>query len=412
MINKKWSIFLYALLLSFFAVIIGYIVLVKMDILSSNLDLQNYDTLLHANISEKAELAFKYDISLNTNGSGFVDTIQCPSAVTMSGTIDSTTIETIATAPYFNNTLLYCSGSTASGNLLLQYGSGFTTYATGSYLGSVIALTGTTVLTGTFTDGSGTYISFTVPTDYSGLDSNYNSDDYRPISSLNTPYPAGYTDDDDLGRRILYGYVKKDAGWYSAFNINTPLRKYIASNTFNTGGYSEVIGATATGYIRLDIDNPYNIKIVEFDKTIFEQTKELRFVSGSEASFSTGGIGWIMPNLSLSGTAPASDRRVFDFQNRDYALFLSFSGNILNSAIDFLKYQITMANASGSGLYIVPLDDTGFGMIKHLGFDIVIDSEQDYRYKQFEVVRENTALPLIENGCLFGAYFGSGCLFY
>jgi len=393
-------------------VVIGYIVLVKMDILSSNLDLQNYDTLLHANISEKAELAFKYDISLNTNGSGFVDTIACPSTVTMSGTLSGSTSEIIPTSPFFNGTILTCSGMTASGNLLLQYGSGFTIYTTGSYLGSTITLTGSTTLSGTFSDINGTYISFVAPVDYSGLDSNYNSDDYRPISSLNTPYPAGYTDDDDLGRRTLYGYVKKDAGWYSAFNINTPLRKYIASNTFNTGGYSEVIGASGTGYIRLDVDNPYNIKIVEFDKTIFEQTRELRFVSGSEASFSTGGIGWIMPSLSLSGTAPASTRKVFDFQNRDYALFLSFSGNALNADIDFLKYQITMVNATGSGLYIVPLDDTGFGMIKYLGFDIVIDSEQDYRYKQFEVVRENTALPLIDNGCLFGAYFGSGCLFY
>lgn len=177
------------MLLSFFAVIIGYIVVVKMDILSSNLELQNYDTLLHANISEKAELAFKYDISLNTNGSGFVDTKKCPPAVTMSGTATGGTVQTISTMSFFNGTTLYCSGSTTEGNLLLQYGSGFTTYTTGSYLGSTIPLTGIATLTGIFSDGSGTYVSFTAPTDFSGIDDNYNSDDYRPISSLNIPYP-------------------------------------------------------------------------------------------------------------------------------------------------------------------------------------------------------------------------------
>lgn len=221
MIDKKGSIFLYALLISLFAVIIGYIVVIKMGILSGNLDIQNYDTMLHAHINERADLAFKYDISLNSD-----------------------------------------SGAVNGGN-----------------------------------------------------------DDF---------FSTGYTDDDDIGRRTLYGYVTKDTGWSHVFSINTPLRNYIAGNVFNTGGYSEVVGETATGYIRLDIDNPYQIKVVEFDKKTFEQTKELRFVTGSEASFGSGGIGWVLPDLSLSGTAPIGARKVFDFQNRDYALFLSFTGNTAN----------------------------------------------------------------------------------
>ncbi len=70
--------------------------------------------------------------------------------------------------------------------------------------------------------------------------------------------------------------------------MNTPIRKYISSNTFNTGSLTATAGNTSTGYLRLDIDNPCGIKILEFDKAKFDSTKELQVVTGSTAYFSTG----------------------------------------------------------------------------------------------------------------------------
>lgn len=140
--------------------------------------------------------------------------------------------------------------------------------------------------------------------------------------------------------------------------------------------------------MRLDIDNPYSIQVLEFNKTIFDSTKELRVITGSTASFATGGIGWIMPDLSLSNIKTGA--KIFDTKNKDYAIFLSFSGNLTNTGIDFLKYKINMENEYGTGIYIVPLDESNSGIIKYLGTDIIIDRDKDYRYKQFEVVRENT----------------------
>ena len=78
---------MYAIMLSFFAVIIGYIIVLKIDTLVENLDIQNYDLKLHSNLTEKADLAIEYDISLNTDGSGVTRTISCPTVVTMSGTL-------------------------------------------------------------------------------------------------------------------------------------------------------------------------------------------------------------------------------------------------------------------------------------------------------------------------------------
>ncbi|MDD5377212.1 MAG: hypothetical protein PHH16_03780 [Candidatus Gracilibacteria bacterium] len=414
-INSRGNVFLYAMMLSFFAVIIGYIIVVKMDTLMENLDIQNYDTKLHSNLTEKADLAIGYDLSLNTDGSGFTNTIKCPDSVTMSGTLAGGTLENIATVPFFSNTAFVCSGSTAKGNLLITYSSGGTVFVTGSYLGSNIALQpagGTGARTGTFSDGSGTYISFTATGTFSNLDLDRNSDNFQTFSTGTIAYPNGFLDNDDLARRTIYGYIKKDTGWYNSFTMNTPIRKYIAGNTLNIASSSVMAGDTQTGYLRLDIDNPYNIKIVEFDRARFESIQELRVSTGSTASFSTGGIGWIMPDLSLSGSAGTGSRRVFDLKNKDYALYLSFSGNLTNTGVDFLKYKITMENENGTGVYITPIDDSTNGIIKYLGTDSIIDRDNDYRYKQFEVVRENTIVSPLNNGCFFGIFFGSGCSVY
>ena len=122
------------MMISFFAVVFGYIITIKMDTLIENLDIQNYEAKLHSNITEKADLSIGYDMSVNTNGGGFTDTVTCPDSVTMSGTTADGVLENIATVPFFYNTAFVCSGSTAQGNFLLSYSSGGNTFETGSYL--------------------------------------------------------------------------------------------------------------------------------------------------------------------------------------------------------------------------------------------------------------------------------------
>ena len=386
--TNRGSVFIYAMMISFFAVIIGYIITIKIDSLMENLDIQNHNMKLHANLTEKADLAIGYDLSVNANGSGFTNTILCPNSVTLSGTLAGGTTNTIGTVPFFQNTAFVCSGSTSEGNLLISYNSGGTIFATGSYLGSTISLLpmdGTSSRTGTFSDGSGTYVSFTATGVFSNLDLDRNSDNFQASSSGTFLYPDGQSDDDDLARKIIYGYIKKNTSWQNSFLMNTPIRKYIASNPLNATPTAITADSTQTGYLRLDIDNPYAIQVLEFNKTIFDSTKELQVITGSTASFSTGGIGWIMPDLSLSSIKTGA--KIFDLKNKDYAIFLSFSGNLTNTGVDFLKYKMSMENEYGTGVYIVPLDESSNGVIKYLGTDIIIDRDKDYRYKQFEVVR-------------------------
>ena len=61
--------------------------------------------------------------------------------------------------------------------------------------------------TGTFTDG--TQYAFTLP-GMSGIDMNYNSDNYSSNSTGSTVYPSSYQDDDALAREITYGYVRRN----------------------------------------------------------------------------------------------------------------------------------------------------------------------------------------------------------
>lgn len=411
--THRGSVFIYAMMISFFAVIAGYIITIKMDSLLENLDIQDYNIKLHSHLTEKADLAMGYSLFVNTNGNGFTNTILCPSDVTLSGTLAGGISTTITTSPFFNNTNFVCSGSTAQWNLLLSYNSGGTIFATGSYRWSSISLlpiNGTGARTGTFTDSSGTYLSFTATGTFSQLDLDRNSDNFQSSSSGTFMYPDGATDDDDLARRTIYGYVQKNTSWQNAFLMNTPVRKYITNNPLNINPTAVWADKTQTWYLRLDIDNPYYIRILEFDKVLFDNTQELRVVTGSTVSFSTGGIGWIMPDLSIGGIKTGA--KIFDLKNKDYAIFLSFSGNLTNTGIDFMKYKMMMENQYGSGVYIVPLDETTNGIIKYLGTDIIIDKDIDYRYKQFEIVRENNRITPINNGCFFGSLFGSGCVFF
>lgn len=101
------------MMISFFAVIIGYIITIKIDSLIENLDIQNYNMKLHSNLTEKADLAIGYDLSVNANGSGFTNTILCPNSVTLSGTLAGGMTTTIPTIPFFNNATFVCSGSTS-----------------------------------------------------------------------------------------------------------------------------------------------------------------------------------------------------------------------------------------------------------------------------------------------------------
>ncbi|MDQ1344070.1 MAG: hypothetical protein QG650_790 [Patescibacteria group bacterium] len=307
---------------------LGYVFLSKSDVLLENLSMQEYDARLSRNLSAKADLALNWESSLNADGAGFVAARECPPTVSMSGTVSGSTLETVAVAPAIRDGRLVCEGASANATLLrLYYSSDYSTFLTGSYVNDVnINPSGSgTELSGTFADPEGKYLSFALPSGFSPYDRDLNSDDYRTGSTGSVAYPDGYSDNDARARKTAIGLVRNDAGWYAAFWNDPKSDAVIEKNSNNGDSLSAKLPSVSAGYLHFEIDRPFSIRVVEFDSGSYLATGELHRISSEESSSSTGAVGYLQNDLTFSGSrSPGDNARAFDFQNRDYAVFLSY----------------------------------------------------------------------------------------
>lgn len=172
---------------------LGYVFLSKSEVLLENLSLQGYDAKMGRNLSAKADLALGWAASLNTNGGEFRPARACPLSVTLSGTVDGSSTETVSTVAKIAEGKLYCEGiSLADISLRLDYSPDYSTFFTGTYVNSVsINSAGTgLVLSGQFSDPEGKFLSVTVPPAYSEIDGDLDSDDFRSGSTGSVAYPS------------------------------------------------------------------------------------------------------------------------------------------------------------------------------------------------------------------------------
>jgi len=101
-------------------------------------------------------------------------------------------------------------------------------------------------------------------------------------------------------------------------------------------------------------------------KAIAEPVTILSFTSG------TGASGYLGTGSIVSGTGSAY---AFNFQDKNYALFLSYTGSTANPTNMSLRYRVSAKNQVGNGIYIVPINDSLTGSIKMLSNDILITDE-------------------------------------
>lgn len=122
---------------------------------------------------------------------------------------------------------------------------------------------GTNPFTIAFPDGTSLTGSFDAS--LSNIDSNLNSDDYTPYSTGTITYPNGFLDDDILARTTVYGYIKKTLDWHNVFWNNTQTNAYTAKNIYNSGSLVVPLGQVDAGYLHFDVDNPWKLRIIEFN---------------------------------------------------------------------------------------------------------------------------------------------------
>jgi len=313
--SKTGSVLVYTLILVVLSLLMWVVVLNISSLLESNTQLQNIVRKISANILSKWNLSIKYAQILNANGTWFVDTIGCPTLVTLSGSVSNSTT---ASSLRFWSERAYCEGLHVGNPYQIYFSTGYTDFVQAEYQWDVVSLTGRIGDT-TFLDGDNTLIDFSwSPTPIDSIDDNLNSDNYMITSTGSTLYPDGYQDDDADARKIIYGYVSPGIGFANIFWNNDQTTQKIEDNTNNNDGVNAKLGDVTTGRFYIDVNQDFSLKLYRFDKNLYNSSKELLVADVYESADIAGGIGYIQESwwvLSLSDSITGNEFD-FDFQNQ------------------------------------------------------------------------------------------------
>nr|MDD3720759.1 hypothetical protein [Candidatus Gracilibacteria bacterium] len=385
-LNKKGIILIYILILISIAMIMAMATLNNINLLSNNTSYQDLERELYGKIKNKGDIFIKYQQILNKDGTGFIDNISCPNNITMSGTTSMVTgITSILT---YSGSSFFCHGVYNTKPFDIFLNSTYDSYIASSYEGSSVGLISYGAgLQGssTFSDSDSTLISFD-NSSYQladSIDDNFNSDDYKDSSTGNISYPDGYSDNDDLGRKTVFGSISSTGVYENIFWSNFETNDYINNNSNNTGALNINIVNVVTGSLFLDVDKNFLIKMVKFDR--FYYTKDTRELLAIGTYLSSGSIlagsGYIKNLggvLSLTSSTGA-DTNFFNFRDNDYAIFLS------NMSTGILSYKLTGLNIDNKKIYLNPINDSFPNQINYLGNYIIINPGNIYIGKQLEI---------------------------
>ncbi len=392
--NKDWSILVYVIILVIITMFLWMIIFNNSIVLENYKKIENIDTILAESIYYKWKLAIKYDKTINSNWTGFIDNLSCPNSVYMSwNTLINNSINTQLFSPTSNSqTWAYCLGTYYLNNFFIDFNSNFSNFSWATYSWETVTInTALNPYEAQFSDSDNTLMQFTNSPWNDNIDDNFNSDNYNVNSTWSaatwTTYPVdsiwnAFWDDDADARKINYYYIYPEAWLVNVFWNNSKTNKIIEENINNDDNINMKIWDSSNWILYFDIDEKVDLKIVEFSKTKFDTTWELIALETYNYS-STGweigylqNIGW---TLSFSDISTVQDF-IFDFKNNDYAIFMK------NNSTGTIFYRIRWYDkTTWKWLYIVPIDDSDSAIIKIL-WAWIIKSGADYIYKILEIV--------------------------
>jgi hypothetical protein len=321
--NIFWSVLIYTLFLVSISLVMAVVILNIGTEVFNNIEYQKIVESLTSNIIYKWNLAFKYTKSLNVNWSGELDNISCPTSVTMSWTVNK---QVISSSLHYWWGTSYCSWTYMGNDILIYFNESLSWFTWATYIWQRISLING-VGQSNFSDTDNTLISFN-PNNLSGIDKiddDFNNDDYKVTGGSGTYYPDNYEDDDVLGRKIIYSYLSPWIWYTNIFWNNQKMMDMIGNNPNNDDVLNKKIGGITSAILYLDINSPFSIKVVRFDRNNFEDFWELSSVQMLEKTNQNARIWYIQNDGSVStgGTVATGNEYVFDFKNNDYAVFLS-----------------------------------------------------------------------------------------
>jgi len=370
--NKKASILVYTIILVNIVLVMSVIILSNTVLLESNISMNNINKTLLNWIITKSELSKKYTNHLNSNWNWIIDNIGCPTTVVMSWVVNYSSSS--SSISYSGGIL--CKWIHNSEEFKIYFNSWFTDFGSASYDWSNIFLSWKTW---TFLDIDDTFIDFSSYTNSGdNIDDDFNSDNYQVNSSWSYDYPDNYSDDDILARKTLYWYISPDdTSFKNIFWNNAKINEYIDNNTNNWDNINSKLW-TSSWYLILDIDTDFDIKLLKFDKTKYDSSKELSILEEINYSGSTTNYWYIQNDLTLSWNITWSEY-TFDLVNNDYAIFLKNTGSWV------LFYKLYWETLNWSWIYINPINDTYDNFIKTFSYDM-INLWGKYIWKMLEIV--------------------------
>ena len=375
------NVLIYSLVLVNLALLLALAMFNNFFVFLTNTEGWNINKRLSNTILEKWSLFAKYSKAVNNNGSGIIDNIGCPKNVSFSGSTSSGSSD---------SSLVYLSGAIYCGNIYegepyyIYFNPEFTGFSWALYYGDIVNIDEWWVGARAFIDSDESLINISawLPTSPDEIDDDFNSDNYSISATWSIYFAWNYVDDDALARTSIYGYIPSKSEYSNILWSNTKTQNYIANNPNNADLYYDKIWTLEAGYLYLDVDRDFDMKILQIDKNRYDTTNELLALSKAETIWIPASIWYIQTNswaLSLSWWLTGNEY-VFDFVANDYAIFLD------NQWDGVLTYVLSGENASWSGVYINPIDDSGVSSIKYLWAEIIQDVEKNYIGKIFEVV--------------------------
>ena len=244
-----------------------------------------------------------------------------------------------------------------------------------------------------YIDTDSTFVSFDATWVWWGddIDDNFNSDDYHVMSDIRDDeyYFWSFQDDDVIPRKTIFWSIP---GWEAFDNIywtNYKTIDFIDKNTNNNDSLNIKAWDVTSWYMYLDIsfesselNKSYDLKILEFDRNRWKNEFTLYPLS-TLAWLDVENKFWYISQTSTWALYLSPNTWSwfsFDFQNRDYALFLT------NYANTSLSYRLTAETDTWTGIYINSIDDSGTWIIEVLANDIIIGWEKNFIWEEFIIV--------------------------
>lgn len=366
--KKSATVLVYTLVLTVLSVFMATVALNVASELSSRYESSKYDSVIFSRIKEYANISMKFARSVNQNGGGFKDILSCPTNITLSwNTLKVTGINSVIS--YLSGNILCSANGVYSGEDLKIFFDANYNDITLASLGNFTVFVNSGTLNATFSNSDLTRITLNAwYLSADGIDDNFNSDNYRYSSTGSISYPNIYMDDDDMARKKKYGYIIQNTGLNNIFWSNTKMEKYILKNSNNLSqtGVS-LLWSVSSGALYLDVDNPFQIKVYEIEKASYDSINEIRILNSYIWWEQNASIWYLQNNGSLSWSIN-SGTRFFDFQNKDYAIFIDNK-----NASGTLLYNFTLRDVlNNKEVYFVPLDDSKNGVFSYFGSYLIM----------------------------------------